>query len=804
SNSGDEIWVVQGVYVPSVEVDADASGGGDPREVSFQIPSGVSLYGGFVGGEMNLADRDFTTNLTILSGDIGGDDTDLDGNNIAETTADLVGANAYHVIYTQSVSASTRLDGFIVTAGQADVPGFNNNGNGGGWLNDDNPGADLSSPQIHNCRFEGNFANSNGGGLYMGSFTAGTYAPNILDCMFSGNEAVRRGGAMYMLGDAATVEDCSFFNNEVTAFDPMMNTLPGSGGAIMMVASNGTYTACTFEGNSATGNATGAYEGGGGGAVYINMSTSPTDNLGASHPEFYNCRFIANSVGGNGDAWGGAVAHLCDGGNLSVTYAGCEFRDNTATDDGGAVATFARTIGPPLVLPPIMEPSFLNCTFHNNQAGENGGALYFEGFVFNMVEMMTAQTTNCILYGNTAGISDPEVTDGGNSTFSHSLIQGSGGSMAWDASFGNDGGNNIDADPMFTNPMGGDLTLMAGSPAIDAGDDAAVPIALTEDLNGASRIQGTVDMGVYETVGMGGGCDLPVGLTHADIGNTGGYPGSVCYNMGTYTVDASGDDIWWIKDGFHFIYRKFSGNGEIIVRVDDLGYNNYWDLAGIMMRASLSSKSRNVLAAVNAGGKAFMQRRSFDGGLTGIKFGGNGTTPKWLRLVRFGNWFITFKSNDGNSWTKIGSTKVFMPAKIYVGIATSTPLAGTPNVYTLSNLSIDGVSYKTAPEGVDAYTHFDEVEGPRPTELQIVQTGLQLFPNPATDHIQIQYLNVAAETVQIDLLDLQGRVVKQVFSGNLVEIQGFQQSIDVSDLAKGSYLLRLNGKEMMMKKITVL
>ncbi len=792
ATSGDEVWVAQGVYVPSVEVDLDGSGGTDAREVSFQIPDGVQLYGGFVGGEMTLSERDWITNKTILSGDIGGDDVNLDANQIAETTADLQGANAYHVLTTQSVSAMTLVDGFVITAGQADGVGFTPHSNGGGWFNDDNPPADLSSPGIRNCQFSGNYASRSGGGLYIGSFTAGTYAPHLENCAFSGNEAYRSGGAIYLLGDMAVLDTCTFTNNAVTAFDPMMNTLPGSGGAVMMVASNAQFTRCDFTANSATGNATGAFEGGGGGAVYINQSSSPTDAIGASHPHFYNCGFYQNTTGGNGSAWGGAAVHFSDGGNLSITYEGCVFWGNSATDDGGAIANFARTLGPPTVLDPILEPHFINCTFADNQAGNRGGALFFDGYVFNMVEMLNSATVNSILYGNSAGISDPEVFNTGNNTFSYSLIAGSNGSLAWNASIGLDGGNNIDDDPLFADLVGGDLTVMAGSSAIDAGNDAAV--SLGEDIVGGTRIQGaSVDMGAFESALSGPLCDLPPGLLHMDIGKTGGYVGEVCYDMGTYTVDASGNDIWWHKDGFHFVYQAMTGNGEIIARVDDLGYNHFWDLAGVMMRSHLNAASPNVLVAVNAGGLAFMQRRLFPHHPTGIRFGGNGTTPKWLKIVRYGNHFAGYKSNDGLVWKWIGTTYVHMPNTIYVGIATSTPLEGTPNLYTLSQLSINGMSYKRPPFDPTELSVMQDIDGPRPVQKIASPLGMTLSPNPTTQQIQIDFASELTQTIRIEILDLQGRSVSPVIQQEVLAYEPLILKLPVNDLARGTYLLRISG-----------
>ncbi|MDG2245561.1 MAG: right-handed parallel beta-helix repeat-containing protein [Flavobacteriales bacterium] len=62
AGNGDEIWVSNGVYKPTTTTD---------RDISFNIPDGVELYGGFAGGETNRADRDWQTNASIISGAIG-------------------------------------------------------------------------------------------------------------------------------------------------------------------------------------------------------------------------------------------------------------------------------------------------------------------------------------------------------------------------------------------------------------------------------------------------------------------------------------------------------------------------------------------------------------------------------------------------------------------------------------------------------------------------------------------------------------------------------------------------------------
>ena len=110
ANPGSQIWVAAGVYTPGLTISD-----------TFTLPPGVAVYGGFAGGETMLSQRSYTANVTILSGDIGGDD--LTTNGVVVTPTNIVGNNAQTVVTTNNVTESTRLDGFIITAGLA-------NGNG--------------------------------------------------------------------------------------------------------------------------------------------------------------------------------------------------------------------------------------------------------------------------------------------------------------------------------------------------------------------------------------------------------------------------------------------------------------------------------------------------------------------------------------------------------------------------------------------------------------------------------------------------------------------------------------------------
>ena len=207
--------------------------------------------------------------------------------------------------------------------------------------------------------------------------------------------------------------------------------------------------------------------------------------------------------------------HLSDAGTLEPLYVNCVFAGNSAQNDGGAVSNFTRVIGAEDGVTPALEPNFTNCTFTGNSA-QRGGGIFSDGFLFMGTEILTVHIENTILWDNTATVSGPEVQTTGIHLNSYSLLEGSGGSGAWVASYGTDGGNNIDSNPDFINaasPKGADnipgnnddgLHLGVSSPAVNQGNSAAVGLAgITLDYSGDSRVLGpSVDIGAYERVGI--------------------------------------------------------------------------------------------------------------------------------------------------------------------------------------------------------------------------------------------------------------------------------------------------------------
>lgn len=119
----------------------------------------------------------------------------------------------------------------------------------------------------------------------------------------------------------------------------------------------------------------------------------------------------------------------------------------------------------------------------------------------------TAKMNNSIVWGNTGAAKNLELDQYANRIqMSHNILEGSGGSTAWIASFGLDSGSNLDIDPVFIdtmNVLGPDqiaatvddgLKLSSISPAINSGVHI---VGLSTDILGVT-VNGIPEIGAYE------------------------------------------------------------------------------------------------------------------------------------------------------------------------------------------------------------------------------------------------------------------------------------------------------------------
>lgn len=245
--NGDEIWVAEGLYLPSLPTDA-----ADPRSVTFRVHGAKALYGGFLGNEASLSQRAGSFRRTELSADIG----------IVSDPSD----NAYHIV---TVNGHPRIDGFWIHGARAltsPTPGGNH---GGGIYCETATGVNLF---LANCILSDNEANQ-GAGVYvqLGMLT-------LEWCTFFGNSA-NLGGAIYAMTSGAYVSHSRFLSNHANTH----------GGAVFLSSINWTRTSgpsikfinCSYHGNSAQR----------GGAVYMGGN-----QFNAGNSAFFQCTLAYNQA----------------------------------------------------------------------------------------------------------------------------------------------------------------------------------------------------------------------------------------------------------------------------------------------------------------------------------------------------------------------------------------------------------------------------------------------------------------------------------------------------------------------------
>jgi hypothetical protein len=197
----------------------------------------------------------------------------------------------------------------------------------------------------------------------------------------------------------------------------------------------------------------------------------------------------------------------------------------------------------------------------------------------------------------------------------------------------------------------------------------------------------TATDGVTITVNSGVVCSLPTGWTSRDIGAV-GRAGAACETSGEFTLNASGSDIWGTADQFHYAYQPLSCNGEIVARVNSLTNNDPWTKAGVMIRESLSANSRHAMMVVSAtSGAAFQYRTNTGGTTTGTNRAA--TAPEWVKIVRSGNTFTGYISEDGINWgTPVGQATISMSSQAFIGLALTSHNNTQLATGRISNVSV--------------------------------------------------------------------------------------------------------------------
>jgi hypothetical protein len=371
--SGDvqEIWLASGTYTP---------GPPGARSMSFRPQRGVAFRGGFSGTETAPDQRGPQAPPTILSGDLGGDDTPDLGNR-----AD----NAFHVLNLRDTSERVELDRLTISGGHADIE--------------------------VNCSSE-----HTGGGLF-------TLHSDVLirDCTFTDNAAYSGAGAGVQDGTKTRIINSDFVGNRGLN-SPVWTSIGVQPGV-------GTTP-----------------------AIHLSGDLSGEDNL------LLNCRITDNI------ADGGVSGVFAIGGQ--PTIANCLFARNIGYGPYGSSALRVQLADGTRIT---------NCTIAHNQA-PNSSSAAAAGLELFRTE---AEVTNTLIWGNSDAGPIDETTQLHINSGTVLLSINASSVQGWTGLHGGEGNNA--SDPIFIDAPSGDYRLAPTSPAIDSGDNTALPAdALDLDADG--------------------------------------------------------------------------------------------------------------------------------------------------------------------------------------------------------------------------------------------------------------------------------------------------------------------------------
>lgn len=177
-----------------------------------------------------------------------------------------------------------------------------------------------------------------------------------------------------------------------------------------------------------------------------------------------------------------------------------------------------------------------------------------------------------------------------------------------------------------------------------------------------------------------------------------------------FTIVANGTDIWGTADEFRFVYQEVSGNFEISAHVVSQEVANPWSKTGLMVRQSLDPGSQHAFINVTPENGAKLICRATPGASTGPEpLEQNFQAPIWFKLVRSGDEFSSFWSQDGADWEPAdvpgtpSVATVVMTDPVLVGIAVTSHVSGVLSEAVVDNVK-GGGSFSLAVEPVESMT----------------------------------------------------------------------------------------------------
>ncbi|WP_031080133.1 ABC transporter permease subunit [Streptomyces sp. NRRL S-118] len=168
------------------------------------------------------------------------------------------------------------------------------------------------------------------------------------------------------------------------------------------------------------------------------------------------------------------------------------------------------------------------------------------------------------------------------------------------------------------------------------------------------------------------------------LGTAAPAPGGRGADAASYPKGPGGEAV---NDSFYFVRRTLTGDGTLTVPlrsltgVADTGAGRTaqgaqpWAKAGIIVKESLTQGSPYA-AVMATGGHGVRMQYDYTHDMAGPSGKVTQKSPRWLRLVRSGDWLTGSTSTDGSHWTEVGHAKLPGLARtVQAGLFATSPQA---------------------------------------------------------------------------------------------------------------------------------
>jgi RHS repeat-associated protein len=200
--------------------------------------------------------------------------------------------------------------------------------------------------------------------------------------------------------------------------------------------------------------------------------------------------------------------------------------------------------------------------------------------------------------------------------------------------------------------------------------------------------------------------------------------GDLTWASDIYQLSGTADE-YFDQDNYSYAYTTLTADTEVIVNV--AGFQNAADQyskAGILVRSSLDQNAASLLMALTSGaGSHWTVREEGAATRTGVYDWNQWSTGSsaWIRLVRSGNVFTGYFSQDGVDWTQVHSATVVLPQTIYVGLAVAGNNGTQAVTATISDVNVAG-SGQTTPLDDDSDGLTNDQEASLGTDPQVADS----------------------------------------------------------------------------------